>query len=120
MKGELIKISAKLLVTFFPLVVISISVVSWITYRNGAAAVLAGQDVMMNKRVEKTLKESDGWFNENVSQSLVIAGQRTHDLSLVSTDVGGMLNSSNQVCTSAEQLKEMASQLSSLVRRFKV
>jgi hypothetical protein len=73
LKGELMKISAKLLVTFFPLVVIYISVVSWITYRNGAAAVLASQDVMMNKMVEKTLKEFDGWFNENINQSSVIA-----------------------------------------------
>ena len=58
--------------------------------------------------------------NVNVTQSSTVSGEITRDISVVNENSSGIAKSSEQVKLSAEDLKRMAMELSSVVRNFKV
>ncbi len=58
--------------------------------------------------------------NENVSQSSTVAAEITKDITVVNQSSGEIANSSDQVRVSANDLKRMALELSTIVGSFKV
>ncbi|XPS82417.1 methyl-accepting chemotaxis sensory transducer [Desulfosarcina variabilis str. Montpellier] len=73
MFGGTMKFRSKLLVSLVPIVVLSIGFVAWTTYRQGAKAVFAGQEVMMEKVVEKTTGEMQRWFTDRIREGVLIS-----------------------------------------------
>ncbi|MGD9211978.1 MAG: methyl-accepting chemotaxis protein [Desulfobacteraceae bacterium] len=66
-------IRSKLLVTLIPIVIISIVFVAWTTYRQGAKAVLSGQQIMMGKLVDKTKEEMQRWFDDRIREGFLFS-----------------------------------------------
>ena len=58
--------------------------------------------------------------NENVNQSSTVAAEISNDITVVNQSSSEIANSSDQVKVSADDLKRMAAELNTIVRRFKV